>query len=168
MLQACLCPGKCARYTCHNAHVHACRPCVVRAEILHRGGNAADAAVACAAAMAVTQPISTGLGGDAFCLYYDAAQRSVRALNGSGRSPAALTLEMIHDAGYDVNNSLPRDHGHCVTVPGAAAAWCDTVEAFGGKKVEEALQHSLKKKHYCAGQPLSLDQTDECICFVSW
>ncbi len=52
------------------------------AEILRAGGNAADAAVAAAAGMALTTPCSTGLGGDAFCLYFDAATKSVRALNG--------------------------------------------------------------------------------------
>ena len=50
--------------------------------VLKRGGNAADAAVAVAAALQVTQPCSTGLGGDCFCLFYDAASRSVRGING--------------------------------------------------------------------------------------
>src|SRR5512139_2152631 len=64
-------------------------------EILAAGGNAADAAVATAAALNVTEPTSTGIGGDCFALYYDAAARQITALNGSGRAPAALTLERL-------------------------------------------------------------------------
>ena len=62
---------------------------------LQRGGNAVDAAVAIAAALAVTEPCSTGLGGDCFLLHYDAKRRTVEAMNGSGRSPAALTIDRV-------------------------------------------------------------------------
>jgi gamma-glutamyltranspeptidase / glutathione hydrolase len=98
-------------------------------EILRQGGTAADAAVAAAAVLNVTEPGSTGLGGDAFCLYYHASSRSVYALNGSGRSPTALTLEKLVREGLGEN--LPERHPYTVTVPGACAAWCDLVDRFG-------------------------------------
>ena len=65
---------------------------------LRQGGTAADAAVAIAAALQVTQPCSTGLGGDAFFIYYEARSGRVFAYNGSGRSPAALTLDVARRA----------------------------------------------------------------------
>ncbi len=68
--------------------------------VLARGGNAADAAVATAAALNVTEPMSTGIGGDCFALYYDAATSQVTALNGSGRAPEALSLDRIREDGF--------------------------------------------------------------------
>ena len=62
-------------------------------EILSKGGNAADAAIATAAALNVTEPTSTGLGGDCFALYYSAENGEITALNGSGRAPLALSLD---------------------------------------------------------------------------
>jgi len=98
-------------------------------QILDAGGTAADAAVAVAAALQVTQPCSTGLGGDAFALYYEASSSRLYGLNGSGRSPAALTIEEAHRVAED--GELPNFHGHTVTVPGAPRAWEDLHAAFG-------------------------------------
>lgn len=112
------------------------------AEILRRGGSAADAAVATAAALQVTQPCSTGLGGDCFCLYYEAATGRVYALNGSGRSPAALDLNLLAREGFA--RELPMYHGHTVTVPGAPAAWCDTVSRFGKLPISDVVAPAIR------------------------
>jgi gamma-glutamyltranspeptidase / glutathione hydrolase len=114
-----------------NGMVSASQPLAVAAglKILAQGGNAADAAVATAAALNVCEPGNTGLGGDAFALYYDAKSREVSALNGSGRAPAALSLERLRREGF--GQQLPPYHPYTITVPGACAAWCDLIERFG-------------------------------------
>ncbi|XP_077868973.1 glutathione hydrolase-like YwrD proenzyme [Saccoglossus kowalevskii] len=104
-------------------------------KILKKGGNAADAAVAVAAALNVTEPCSTGIGGDCFCLFYDAKSKTVHGLNGSGRSPRDMSLEMLNTRGYNADNPIPVQGALAVTVPGAAAGWLDTIEKFGSKKV---------------------------------
>lgn len=112
-------------------------------EILWRGGNAADAAVATAAALNVTEPTSTGLGGDMFALFYDAQTGQVTALNGSGRAPAALTLERLQKEGLPAT-TLPPFHPYTVTVPGACAGWCDLIERHGTLPLVDILAPAIK------------------------
>ena len=111
------------------------------AKVLEKGGNAADAAVATAAALNVTEPTSTGLGGDCFALFYQASSKQVFALNGSGRAPAALTLEKLRQDGID--DKIPDFHPHTITVPGAAAGWCDLVEKYGQLSMEQVLSPAM-------------------------
>lgn len=111
-------------------------------EVLRRGGNAADAAVAVAAALNVTEPTSTGLGGDAFALFYDARSKKVTALNGSGRCPANLTIERIRAEG--LGDGLPALHPYTITVPGACAAWCDMVERHGRLSMADVLKPAIR------------------------
>ncbi|TDL28692.1 gamma-glutamyltranspeptidase [Rickenella mellea] len=106
-------------------------------EILRKGGNAADAAVATSAALNITEPSCCGIGGDAFCLFYDAKTKTVKALNGSGHSPEKLTLEYARSKGLTGRN-IPLTDLNSVTVPGAAAAWVDAVESFGSGKLSVA------------------------------
>ena len=127
-----------------NGMVAASQPLAVAAglQVLLAGGNAADAAVAVSAALGVTEPTSCGLGGDAFALYYEAATRQVFALNGSGRAPAALTLERLQREG--LGDNLPWDHPYTVTVPGACAAWCDLIARFGRLPLSTTLAPAVR------------------------
>ncbi|OJJ46821.1 hypothetical protein ASPZODRAFT_65373 [Penicilliopsis zonata CBS 506.65] len=106
--------------------------------ILRQGGNAADAAVAIAACLNVTEPWSTGIGGDMFCLFYNGKTKKIQALNGSGRAPASITLEEVRrklNLSETEEGSIPLTSVFAVTTPGAAAGWVDTVEKFGSGKL---------------------------------
>jgi gamma-glutamyltranspeptidase/glutathione hydrolase len=118
--------------------------------ILMRGGNAADAAVATAAALNVTEPTSTGIGGDCFALFYEARSGQVTALNGSGRAPASLTIELIKSQGLaaigdPAKQSTISDpfHAHTITVPGACAGWCDMLARHGTLPLGEVLAPAI-------------------------
>jgi gamma-glutamyltranspeptidase/glutathione hydrolase len=111
-------------------------------EILAKGGNAVDAAVAAGAALNVTEPTSTGIGGDMFALYYSAETKRVTALNGSGRAPAALTLDRLKRDG--LSTDLPPFHTHTITVPGACAGWFDLIEKHGLLSMSEILVPAIR------------------------
>lgn len=111
-------------------------------EILRQGGNAADTAVATAAALNVTEPTSTGIGGDAFALYYDSATGKISALNASGRAPQSLTLEKLQKEGF--SDELPPYHPYTITVPGACGGWSDLVERYGRLSFADVLQPAIR------------------------
>lgn len=97
--------------------------------ILQQGGNAVDAAVAAAAAMAICEPVSNGLGSDAFCILWDG--QALHGINASGRAPAAWTPEYFHRR-YGTGQASPPKRGmDAVTVPGAVSAWVALSERFG-------------------------------------
>lgn len=142
----------------------ASQPAAVAAglDMLRSGGSAADAAVAMAAVLAVTEPCSTGPGGDAFALYHDAGTRTVHALNGSGKSSAALTLDAIAAAFGDDLSSLPHHHGLAVTVPGACAAWCALHERFGTLPLDAVLAPAVSlARHGFAVGPVTCELWSE-------
>eukprot|EP01132_Coremiostelium_polycephalum_P006615 gene6615-8186_t len=102
-------------------------------DILKKGGNAADAAIAMAATLNVTQPCSTGIGGDCFLLYYNSKTKEIKGINASGRAPSKLNIELCKSKGY--TDSIPKLCPLSVNVPGAVAGWCDTIEKFGSGKL---------------------------------
>lgn len=111
-------------------------------EMLRGGGNAMDAAVTAAAVQAVVEPQSTGIGGDCFVLYSPAGQGAPVAFNGSGRSPAAATLDWYLERGF---TAMPETGPHAVTMPGAIDAWCRLLEDHGRKGIDAALAPAI---HY--------------------
>jgi gamma-glutamyltranspeptidase/glutathione hydrolase len=128
------------------------QPLAARAglQMLLDGGTAADAVVAAAAALNVVEPMSTGLGGDAFALVYRAADRTVYALNASGRAPRAATLEHYLSLGH---RRMPRQGILAVTVPGTAAGWADLLGRFGRFGLDRVLAPAI---HYAeAGFPVT-------------
>lgn len=120
-----------------------------------------------AAALNVTEPCSTGIGGDMFCLFYNAKTKKVHALNGSGRSSGNVTLDQLRkDLKLDPasKSGIPMTSPHAVTTPGAAAGWVDTVEKFGSGKLslEQVLTPAIELGE--EGFPVSeLTSTFVCI-----
>ncbi len=112
----------------------------VALDILRRGGNAMDAAIAASATLCVTEPFSTGIGGDCFLLYHDAASNSLFGLNGSGRAPIKANIEEIKRRGY---TTVPAQGILSVTVPGAVHAWQTALERFGTMDFGEVLQPAI-------------------------
>jgi gamma-glutamyltranspeptidase / glutathione hydrolase len=110
------------------------------AQILARGGSAVDAAIACNAVLAVTEPMMTGPGGDLFVMYWDAKTGKLTGLNASGPSPKALTPEFL--AQHDIH-SMPRDGIHAVTVPGAVMGWYRMHQRFGKLPWKDLFQDAI-------------------------
>ena len=108
-------------------------------EILQAGGNAVDAIVATATTLTVVEPTGNGIGADAFALVWDG--KRLHGLNGSGRAPAALTVEAVRAAGY---TAMPARGWLTVTVPGAPRTWRDLHDRFGRLSFEQVLQPAIR------------------------
>lgn len=112
-------------------------PCAAEAglEILKKGGNAVDAAIAAAAALTVCEPTSNGVGGDAFAVVWHNGK--LHGLNSSGTSPAGISIEKLKSRGF---SEIPQYGWETVNVPGIPAAWAVLSGKFGKLPFRELLE----------------------------
>jgi gamma-glutamyltranspeptidase/glutathione hydrolase len=112
----------------------------VAIDVLKAGGNAMDAAIAACAAQCVIEPESTGVGGDCFCLYSEGGDTDIVAYNGSGRAPAAASVDWYQQQGISkIDGGV-----HSVIVPGAIDAWARLSADHGRKSLSELLQPAIR------------------------
>src|SRR5215470_6772215 len=122
--------------------VAASHPLAARAgvEMLERGGNAVDAAIAANATMGLMEPAMNGIGGDLFVLYYEAKTGKTYGLNSGGWAPTGLSAQFLKSKGM---TRMPQNGIYSVTVPGAVAGWDALRTRFGSKPFSELLAPAI-------------------------
>ncbi|MEO1138315.1 MAG: gamma-glutamyltransferase family protein [Pseudomonadota bacterium] len=132
---------------CATSHPLAAQTAI---DILKRGGNAMDAAIAGAILLGICEPQMTGIGGDCFVLFTQPGQNDIHALNGSGRAPAASSAADLRTRGHDV---VPLYGAEAVTIPGAIDAFCHLAETHGKLGLDALLAPTI---HYAeTGVPVA-------------
>ena len=114
---------------------------LVGVQVLSQGGNAVDAAVAAAAMLGVLEPMSIGIGGDAFALLYVARTGEMKALDASGRSPYGVDAAFFRAQGL---HELPQSGIHSVTVPGAVHGWETLLKEYGTRTLGDLLDPAIR------------------------
>ena len=109
-------------------------------DILKKGGNAIDAAIAGNAMLGLVEPVSNGIGGDIFAIIWDAETEKLYGLNGSGRSPMSLTLDYFREKDHD---RIPSYGPLPVSVPGCVDGWFEMHTKFGSLGMEEILAPAI-------------------------
>ncbi|MEQ1659562.1 MAG: gamma-glutamyltransferase, partial [Hylemonella sp.] len=110
--------------------------------MMQKGGNAVDAAIAAAAAMMIVEPVSNGLGSDAFAILWDG--KELHGLNASGRAPQGWTPEYFKRKYGDGAKTPPKRGIDSVTVPGAVAGWVALSERFGKLPFADLLEPAIE------------------------
>jgi gamma-glutamyltranspeptidase / glutathione hydrolase len=110
-------------------------------DVLKRGGNAVDAAIAMAAMLNVTEPMMTGVGGDMFALVYWAKTKELKGLNASGRAPQALSLDYFTKHNI---KQMPQTGMASITVPGAFDGWVTLRDKYGTMKLADLLAPAIE------------------------
>ncbi|WP_374970339.1 gamma-glutamyltransferase [Terrabacter sp. BE26] len=125
-------------------------------DVLARGGNAADAAVATAAALGVTEPYSAGIGGGGFLVYYDARTKKVSTIDGRETAPATFTENTFRNPdGSPMDFKTVVNSGLSIGVPGTPALWAKALRDYGTLSWNEA----LKPAERLAAKGFVVDQT---------
>ena len=109
-------------------------------EVLRKGGSAVDAAIAINAALGFLEPTSCGIGGDLMALVWDPKDGRLHGLNGSGRTPAALTIGRVPK---EEDGTIPRYSPYAWTVPGAVVGWATLHAKFGRLPLGEVLAPAI-------------------------
>lgn len=128
--------------------------------VLQNGGNALDAAVTAAAVLSVVEPTMNGIGGDLFALVYDPKTKTVRALNASGRAPAAATIEEFRRRNLD---AIPYRRELSVSVPGVVDGWSELLAKRGTIGLDRALQPAIRyaKDGYAVSEIIAYQWKDQ-------
>lgn len=109
-------------------------------DILKKGGNAIDAAIAADAILGVVEPTGAGIGGDIFAIIWSAEKGKLYGLNGSGRSPRSLKLEYFRENGYEF---IPSYGPLPVSVPGCVDGWFEMHDMFGRLPMKDIIQPAI-------------------------
>jgi gamma-glutamyltranspeptidase/glutathione hydrolase len=116
-------------------------------DVLARGGNAADAAVAMASALGVAEPYSAGIGGGGYFVYYDAKRKKVSTIDGRETAPAGISRNAFIDPAtgkpYPFTPQLVSS-GAAVGVPGTVATWDAALKRFGTRSLKQSLAPSIR------------------------
>ena len=113
-------------------------------DVLKRGGNAIDAAIAANATLGLMEPISNGVGGDLFAIVYSAKENKLYGLNGSGRSPQGLSYEQMRESVARLNrNFIPPIGMLPINVPGAVDGWTSLHDKFGKLTLADDLSGAI-------------------------
>ncbi|WP_406195248.1 gamma-glutamyltransferase [Streptomyces sp. NBC_01017] len=109
-------------------------------EVLRKGGNAVDAAVATAAALGVTEPYSAGVGGGGYFVYYDAKSRTVRTIDGRETAPLSADSDLFVENGKAIPFAEAVTSGLSVGTPGTPATWQKALDKWGSKRLGTVLK----------------------------
>ncbi|MGW8994132.1 gamma-glutamyltransferase [Streptomyces zhihengii] len=109
-------------------------------EVLRRGGNAVDAAVATAAALGVTEPYSAGIGGGGYFVYYDARSRTVHTVDGRETAPRSADSSLFLEDGKPIPFAEAMTSGRSVGTPGTPATWETVLDAWGSRPLGRLLE----------------------------